>query len=170
MKKNTQKIAVQATEEEIMLLKHYQKVFMGSAYVAKQYGAEMLRLGQKKMHREDLQFVLNYRDIANRFIKKRESIMTKQIREINKENPNAEIVTQEQVSESLMAEFSFPLAVFSLTNTCSFDTGEDAEMLFEQIKVIVNEHNEKRLAQLSENQTNEVRQEDSAIEEQSTSN
>ena len=145
MKQNTQKVAVQATQEEIRLLQHFQKVFMASAYVAKQYGNEMLRLGQKKMHPEDLRFILNFKDIATRFIKKRESVLTKEIREINKNNPDAVIVTQEQVSASLMAEFSFPLAVFSLTNTCSFDTDEDAETVFKQIKVIVNEHNEKRM-------------------------
>lgn len=140
------------TQEDITWLKHLQKVFMGGAYVINVYGKDMLAKGKNTMHPEDLQFITNVQDRARMFINKR-------IRTLAKDR-NMDI---NDVSMVLDAEFAFPLSVFSLTNTCSFDNGEDANILFNKIKDLVNEHNNKRLEQLSSQQANEIRAEESVI-------
>lgn len=140
------------TEDELYLLRHLQKVFMGGAYILNVYGKEMLDKGKGTMHPEDLQFITNVRDRANMFIKKRIRNLAKDLN-----------VSEKDITDVLDAEYSFPLSVFSLTNTCSFDTGEEANELFTKIKLLVNDHNNKRLAQLSENQTNDIREEESPV-------
>lgn len=146
----------QINEEEIVQLRHYNKVFIAAAYVIRNYGAKILELSGKVIHPDDKSSIENIVTRTNLFVKRNAKQLSKQL--VNEKGKSK--FTDTEIMEILTDEFRFPLSVFALSNTVSFSTPEKMVELFDKIKLLINEHNE--LERLSTEQAPEIRAEVSA--------
>jgi hypothetical protein len=135
---NTTTVKPQINEEEMLQLRHYNKVFIAAAYVIRNYGAKILQLSGKVIHPDDKSSIKNIVDRTSLFVKSNAKALSKSL--LN-ENGKSKF-TDKEIMEMLTDEFRFPLSVFALSNTASFSTPEKMVELFDKIKILINEHNE----------------------------